>query len=406
MMYQTENFLNLIKYALHKTSMAEMPELKEPVDWVVLAQIARAHNLFPLFHEVAYKFPEYRESAEYETNAKVAMMIIAQQVQKTEMFLELYRAFLKEDLHPIVMKGIICRQMYGEYAEHRPSGDEDILVKKEDFYKAQAIMERCGYECELEVVTDNMIDQLQHIGFIEKKNRFLVEVHTNMMGHRNELRTKMSNCFEEVFNNFREEIIKRVPIRTLSHTEHFLFLVLHAFRHFTENGVGIRQLLDILLYQERFENQIEWLELIKVLQENHADKFLGDIQYIGANCLGFKLKQCTATIDPQALLQDVMEDGVFGKRERTDIMAGNIVMEVLNHEKKGLYAWLRAGFPPRRQMLDWAPYLEDRPWLLPIEWIKRWARFIKRARKYDGNLMRESLYKSQKRIELLRKYGL
>lgn len=406
MMYQTENFLNIIKYAIHKTSSEKLPELQEPVDWGVLVKMAKEHNLFALFHEVAYQFPEYKNSEDYEKNVQVAILIVAQQVQKTEMFLELYRAFLKEDLHPIVMKGIICRQLYGDYAEHRPSGDEDILVEKKDFYKVKELMEESGYKCELEQITKAQIDKLQHISFVEKTNGFLVEIHTNMMGHRNALRSKMSNCFEGVFSNFREENIKSVPIRTLSHTEHFLFLVLHAFRHFTENGVGIRQLLDILLYQERYENQIDWSSLTKTLQENDADKYLGDIQHIGCCCLGFDLKQRLATVEPQVLLEDMMEVGVFGKRERTDIMAGNIVMEVLNHEKKGLYAWLRAGFPARRQMLDWAPYLEDRPWLLPIEWIKRWARFIKRARKYDGNLMRESLYKSQKRIELLRKYGL
>jgi len=38
--------------------------------------------------------------------------------------------------------------------------------------------------------------------------------------------------------------------------------------------------------------------------------------------------------------------------------------------------------------------------------VKRWKRFFKKMRRHGGNFMLDSMKKSQKRMELLKKYGL
>lgn len=403
---QTENFLNIIKYAINGTNLQDLPTLKEPVDWKRLGELAMSHNLFALFHEVAYKYPDYEKSADYRKNERMALAIVAGQVRRTARFLELYREFLKEDLHPIVMKGIICRQLYGQYEEHRPSGDEDILVEKNEFYKVKAVMERCGYECTQPNVTEAQLEKLQDVGFREKRSGFLIEVHTNLMGHNNEIRTQMGECFKDVFEHVQTFEICDTSIATMSHTEHFLFLVLHAFKHFTLSGVGVRQMLDILLSQEKFEQEIDWEWVRKSLEENHAIGFLGDMQSIGMQHLGFELHVRFKTCDPKALLDDMIEVGVFGKREEADVLAARINLGTTNQQNGGISTWIRAGFPTKEYMLNVAPYLEEKPWLLSVEWVKRWGRFLKRTRRYGGNLMMDGVKKSQKRAELLKKYGL
>ena len=52
------------------------------------------------------------------------------------------------------------------------------------------------------------------------------------------------------------------------------------------------------------------------------------------------------------------------------------------------------------------PNLVDKPWLLPVEWIKRWGRYIKYNRNNDGNLAVESMKISQRRMKVLKKYDL
>ena len=65
----------------------------------------------------------------------------------------LYKEFLKSDIHPIVMNGIIYRQLYGEYCDHRPSGDEDRLIRKSEYKHAEKILVANGHIPENKNVT-------------------------------------------------------------------------------------------------------------------------------------------------------------------------------------------------------------------------------------------------------------
>ena len=54
------------------------------------------------------------------------------QARKTEEFLALYKRLLEAGLTPMVVKGIICRQLYPQ-PDSRCSGDEDVLIPKDQF---------------------------------------------------------------------------------------------------------------------------------------------------------------------------------------------------------------------------------------------------------------------------------
>ena len=68
---------------------------------------------------------------------------------------------------------------------------------------------------------------------------------------------------------------------TMNITDHFLYLVFHTFKHFTAGGFGVRQVLDIMLYEQKHYSNIEWNYVWKSLKEIHADRFFGDLVYIG-----------------------------------------------------------------------------------------------------------------------------
>lgn len=187
-----------------------------------------------------------------------AMAQVAAQTQRTEAFLELYRSFSEAGLYPIFMKGIMCRQMYGEYCDHRPSGDEDILIKKEEYRSAETVLKEQGYLPEWDNVTLKQMEELQEISFFNGESGLYIELHLNPMGHDNDLRCQMNDCFNRVFGNYCEVNIDGTIIRTMSPTDHFLYLVLHAFRHFTAGGFGIRQVLDILLYEKQYKESLDW----------------------------------------------------------------------------------------------------------------------------------------------------
>ena len=140
----TANFLTLLGNITHNLKSENITN----TDWFAIFTLAKNHNVLPLIFESASGYEDFVNSPNYQTYMTVSMQWIMRQARHTEEFLSLYRAFLAEELHPIVMKGLVCRQLYGELADHRPSGDEDILIEKKDFEKTKNILEKRGYKIE------------------------------------------------------------------------------------------------------------------------------------------------------------------------------------------------------------------------------------------------------------------
>ena len=135
-----------------------------------------------------------------------------------------------------MMKGIICRQLYGELGEHRPSGDEDILVEVSDFPKVQEILEREHYVCSIPDMTECGLEQIQEISFYNSEQRLKLEVHTNIIGKENDNRVQMNRLFQNVHEHGQIIQIEGVNIKVLEPTESLLFLIVHAYKHFQNRG--------------------------------------------------------------------------------------------------------------------------------------------------------------------------
>lgn len=147
----------------------------------------------------------------------------------------------------------------------------------------------------------------------------------------------------------------------------------------------------------------------KKLSDFDALLFLSDIIHIGNQYLGFRLPILCASNCPEDLLDDLMSSGVFGNATQVRRTANQMTSAaVAGREKVGgsSATILRTIFPGRAQMLNHHPELQEKPWLLPICWVQRWGRFIQHSRDNDGNLAKESMEISKRRIELLKKYKI
>ena len=93
--------------------------LDEPVDWFFLSKTARKQNLLPLFFEAAVMLDDYRNSGVYEKDRLDTFAMVAAQIRRSNAFTEVYEKITAQGIYPIVMKGIVCRQLYGELGEHK-----------------------------------------------------------------------------------------------------------------------------------------------------------------------------------------------------------------------------------------------------------------------------------------------
>ena len=263
------------------------------IDIKEVLEEASRHNLLPLIVEVCSDQIN-RSDPELKGYLYNAMHSIAAQVQRTGEFLRVYKKIAENGYYPLVLKGIICRELYGEYQDFRPSYDEDILIKKEDFEGIRDILIAEGYVPDIDADRFDLKDKIQEVTFCG--SNLTIEVHLNLNGENNQLRKKMNSYFLDVFTNKRIQVIQDVAIYTLSHTDHCLFLIIHAFRHFTGGGFGIRQVLDIMLYGQEFSNEIDWEYIRRSLKGLRADKFYSDLVHLSNTYLGFRQEIDTVAV--------------------------------------------------------------------------------------------------------------
>lgn len=406
-----KHIINLCKFIKNAIHPDDTFLVNDEIDWTQLIQMSKGQNLLALFVEEASKYPMYISRPEYMTEIQDVMSIIDIQAKKTIAFLELYKSFVNAGVYPLVMKGIVCRELYGKLRDHRPSGDEDILIRVSDYVNVKNVLIAEGYIPQMEVKAQKQLEELQEVSFYNSTKDLYIEVHINVMGRDNDAHSKMSDCFKDVFKGYREMNVEGTTIRTLSHQNHLLYLILHAFKHFIHGGFGIRQMLDILMYQEQYGQEIQYEQLESVLRSFRADKFWTDLRYIGNIYFGFCLSTSQRANCPDKLLEDMILCGTFGNATQAMQTAQRMMKfatgdYLQKKEKNQFIMFWRAIFPPRVYLLKNAPQLEERPWLLPIEWVKRWGRFVKKSCNHQGNLTNESIEISRRRKNLLEKYDL
>ena len=394
---QVSNFLKILRAVFDDKKEIS---LAEPVDWNLLSEIARRQNILPLFFEGAASIEDYVNANVYAKDQLDTFSMVAEQIQRSSEFSNIYKKIAKQGIYPIVMKGIICRQLYGELGEHRPSSDEDILVEIKDFHKVQEILEQEDYVCEVPDVTEKKLTQLQEVSFRNVEQKLTMEVHTNIIGKENDERSRMNDFFQNVREHGQMVRVYGTEFKTMEPTDALLFLILHAYKHFQNRGVGIRQAMDILLYYEEYKDKISMKYLQKALETCKAESFWIDILYIGNYYLGLTKENPEITCCPEELLQDMIYAGVFGKEGKTDHVAARVNLGA----QDGSSRLMKALFPSKQILVAGRPYLADKPWLLPVAWVDRWIKFLRYAGKDVWKIGHEILEKSSARMEIIKKY--
>ncbi|MBQ2974714.1 MAG: nucleotidyltransferase family protein [Clostridia bacterium] len=405
---QWKNLLIMLNNLVHPEKKIE---LVQPVDWSRLINLARRHKVMPLVIELACEYSDFVDSDYGKVCVADAVSLTANQISKTAAFVDIYRKMSEDGITPIVMKGVICSELYGDYSDHRLSGDEDILIKKTDFNRVDEFLKNNGFNADFDNVTELQIRKIQEVTYTCDELNLRLEVHLNPLGTENDLRLKMNEWFDDCFENCRDFKVNGVTLKTFNHTDHCLFLIFHAAKHFTFGGFGIRQVLDILLYIEKYHSEIDFDYVKKALESVSAYLLYNDILCIGNEYLGFEtfkpeLKNC-----PEELLEDLMECGIYGDGTQAQRTAAQMVSAAVGRRRYSA-KFGKAGlifdtvFPDRRQFMSVCPEIEEKPWLIVRENSKRIARFISHRKANNNHLVVESTDIGIKRIKLLQKYGL
>lgn len=95
----------------------------------------------------------------------------AAQVRRTQAFAAVYQDLLIQGIRPVVVKGLVCRDLYPS-PEQRISGDEDLLLDPESFFRCVKLLEQRG----MELVSGGEMPE-GDVALLDRKTGLYLELH-------------------------------------------------------------------------------------------------------------------------------------------------------------------------------------------------------------------------------------
>ncbi|MGE9883830.1 nucleotidyltransferase domain-containing protein [Blautia obeum] len=403
-----EEFLKILESFMHGKTY-HLPEAFTQIE--ELYQMAGIHKMTAAVYEqirgeALLQQPEYTNLA--RSFKGYTMREVMMQMQRADGFLRIYEKMCAQGVRPLVVKGIICRNLY-EKSDYRVSGDEDILVRKEDFAVCDAILVAEGFQRE-EPDTEHLP---QEIPYINPQNGVYIEMHFDLFAEESGAYGHLNKEFEDAYATCIAEDIQGRTVWTLHPTLHLFYLICHSLKHFLHGGFGIRQVCDMVMMAEHYGEQIDWDYIYGRLQELRMEVFWNGLVEIGREYLGFSYEKAHYPVSLQKmhvncdhLLLDLLDSGIYGDSTAERKHSSNITLAAAESGKKDTVASMKASlFPGKDYMKRGYPWLERYPWLLPVAWGMRIVGYLKNKRK-NSKEEPSGVEIGMNRVELLREYDI
>lgn len=385
-----------------------------PDEWVLLFQKAEIHQVLPLIFEAIYASPAAKAMGAnfFMPYRRKMMQQVMLQIRKTEEFMNLYRYLRAKDLHPLMVKGITCRQLYPN-PDYRSSSDEDMLIKPREFKEAHKAMIEYGMVTSVE---DRNLKAQYEIPYVKSDAPLYIELHKSLFPPESEAYGELNDFFKDVHAKAISINVQGMDILMMEYTENLFYLICHAFKHFLHSGFGIRQVSDMMMFANAYGKYIDWTTVLQNCKEIHADKFAVALFKIGENYLGFSPeKACygeswkAVSIDERPLLKDLLVGGIYGDSDMSRKHSSSLTLNAVQAQKSGKKVKtnvLKAIFPTMSSMTNKYPYLEKYPFLLPVAYGSRIVKYGKESKSMHGNKASESIKIGNQRIELFKRYDI
>lgn len=411
--------------ALRAAVMNEKVQWEEPLEeaeWQELFHQAEIHKVMPLIVDAVYSCgaAQLINPEVWRQLKRRIMQQVMMQTMKSEEFLGLYKSLREAGVRALVVKGIVCRELYPN-PDYRTSGDEDVLIPEAQYALCHEVMTDYGM-----VPSDPEMDRdaAYEVPYGKQGHPIYIELHKHLFPPESDAYGDLNRFFAGVHERAVEITVNGVPIATMCPTDHFFYLICHSFKHFLHSGFGLRQVCDIVMYANAYGAKIDWKQLLKQCKEIRADRFTAALLKIGEKhlvlnrekaCLSDAWCKLIDTVDETAMLEDLMDSGIYGDASMSRKHSSNMTLNAVTADKQGVESKggvIRMLFPGVGTMRGRYPYLKKHPYLLPVAWIQRIVKYRKetKAAKAAGvesaNSASESLRVGSQRIALLKKYGI
>ena len=403
-------FVDIMAQFMHpETNDIELIPLTTPEEWVNLYNISVIHHAIPIIYE-GLKRNDFMEQIPNEVKSQWRASAIGEiifQAKNTQNFLKLYNSLTECGVEALVVKGIVCRSLYLK-PDYRVSRDEDLYIEKKDYETCNKFLKEHGF------IRDDVdeTDIPYEVSYFNREEGLNIELHTSLFDENSASYGHWNKAFSKAFKNKKEVEIDGEKILSLSDTDHLFFLICHAMKHFLHGGFGIRQLCDIIKMSEKYDSEINWQELINKTKKLNMYVFWMNLLDIAQNHLGFDWKNSSCPmpdsvmLDSEALLEDILCSGIYGKSSSGRIHSANITLGAAAKNKSMISSIIYSLFPDKKYMVKRYPYLKRYGILIPAAWAHRLFHYRKELKSNVDKSANNSIEIGKQRINLMKKYKI
>lgn len=189
-------------------------------------------------------------------------------------------------LQPIVMKGLRLAAIYPK-PYLRQWGDMDVLVDGNKQDQMVAAMERTFPDADHHIEYEGL---MRHLNF-ELKEGVIVEVHRNTRTYYNAKKFRYYQLLELVARQqSMVTALDGITCRLLEVNFDLLFVFIHAWEHFVDGTMQMRQLCDLALMQMHYANQLDKDYLSAALHRLHLWHVWQAVQWALVEALGMPVE--------------------------------------------------------------------------------------------------------------------
>lgn len=403
-------FLSILKDALHGETSKNIQSLSME-EWEKLFQIAQKQSVAPMIYQQIFPLPAFRQADPgFQNFWKMnTLQEAGNQARCSALFLMLYDKMRQNGFTPLVVKGIVCRDLYPN-PDLRISGDEDLLIPREQFARMDEFLLKEGF------VRENLDEgkEYQEVGYHHLGNGLYLEMHMDLFAKESGAYGHLNDLFTEAFDTSVIVNIQGTDVHTLNPQLHFLYLLCHSLKHFLHSGFGVRQVCDMLLFAQHYASDIHWTELIKLLRENQMYDFSMNLMNIGVEHFGFTWddiavpKPDDVEFDSLPLLNDMLDGGIYGKSDADRVHSANITLNAAENETASAASGILASlFPDKDYIQTHYPYTKKWKILLPVGYIHRIGVYLLKRKSAPKNSSgKSSTQIGMERVRLLEKYKI
>ena len=197
-------------------------------------------------------------------------------------------ALTQADIHPVLLKGFAIAQHYPQ-PHLRQWGDIDLYVGQKQYHKACEVLRNALPEAKH---PEEEFEFLKHYNFVFDNT--VLEMHRVSMAFAHPRDRRYYEQLEECYltKDGSKCVIEGLSFTLPEETFNIFFVFLHAWHHFIETGMNMKQVCDIAILLHARANYIDKERLHEMLTKLHLLEVWQVMMYMLTQRLGLKQEEC------------------------------------------------------------------------------------------------------------------